>query len=211
MQKIIHILIICILLSGCASIKGPISGKNYLWDSDTSYIKEKEAYLLKTYPSWPKDIINKIAQGKLFITMSKEQAILALGEPKKISQISNKNITIDKFYYSMQMSRPIRQLYFIDGKLIHYVYNNKIYEERNVAYVLDNFENINPSCRNAILSESLCFGMDKQDVIASLGDPTDINRTITPNGTSEQWIYGSYISYQRYLYFEDGKLDSIQD
>jgi hypothetical protein len=39
------------------------------------------------------------------------------------------------------------------------------------------------------------------------GDPKKVNRTITPGRISEQWVYG----LSSYLYFDDGKLTSIQN
>lgn len=52
------------------------------------------------------------------------------------------------------------------------------------------------------------IGMSKQDVIdSSWGRPTSVNRTTTAYGTHEQWVYGG----GNYLYFEDGKLTSIQN
>ncbi|MFC0417730.1 hypothetical protein ACFFHH_20180 [Cytobacillus solani] len=50
------------------------------------------------------------------------------------------------------------------------------------------------------------IGMTQEEVIESIGKPTDINKTVTANGTSEQWVYPNYV----YLYFEDGILTSYQ-
>lgn len=60
------------------------------------------------------------------------------------------------------------------------------------------------------------IGMSKSAVIASWGDPIDINRTVGSWGIHEQWIYSfgsaSSIGYEhKYLYFENGKLTSFQD
>lgn len=43
-------------------------------------------------------------------------------------------------------------------------------------------------------------------VLESWGNPNDINRTISSYGVHEQWCYDD-----AYLYFEDGKLTTIQD
>jgi hypothetical protein len=51
------------------------------------------------------------------------------------------------------------------------------------------------------------IGMTKEEVLKILGEPKDINKTITANGVSEQWVYFG----DRYLYFEDGILTTIQD
>ncbi len=52
------------------------------------------------------------------------------------------------------------------------------------------------------------IGMTKEQVLSTnWGAPKDINRTITANHTSEQWVY----QYGSYLYFEDGILVAIQN
>jgi hypothetical protein len=51
------------------------------------------------------------------------------------------------------------------------------------------------------------IGMTAEEVKdrTSWGSPNHVNRTITTNGTSEQWVYGS-----GYLYFNKGILTAIQ-
>ncbi|MWV44976.1 hypothetical protein GRF59_15240 [Paenibacillus sp. HJL G12] len=52
------------------------------------------------------------------------------------------------------------------------------------------------------------IGMTKDQVLASTwGKPKNINRTKTATLTHEQWVYGS----NRYLYFDNGILTTIQD
>jgi hypothetical protein len=53
------------------------------------------------------------------------------------------------------------------------------------------------------------IGMTPDDVIhrSSWGKPRSINRTTNRYGVSEQWVYG----YGDYLYFENGKLSTIQN
>lgn len=56
-------------------------------------------------------------------------------------------------------------------------------------------------------SEGVTIGMSKDDVIASSwGRPESINKSIYSFGVHEQWVYGG----RNYLYFEDGRLTSIQ-
>lgn len=52
------------------------------------------------------------------------------------------------------------------------------------------------------------LGMTSAQVLNSnWGKPSKVNRTVTQNGTREQWVYGG----NNYLYFENGKLTSIQN
>ncbi|MCQ5364148.1 DUF2845 domain-containing protein [Anoxybacillus salavatliensis] len=52
----------------------------------------------------------------------------------------------------------------------------------------------------------ISIGMTEEEVLERWGKPLDINKTITQNGISEQWVYPN----NQYLYFEDGVLTSIQ-
>lgn len=49
--------------------------------------------------------------------------------------------------------------------------------------------------------------MTKEMCRESWGEPEDINKTTSSYGTHEQWVYG----YGSYLYFENGKLTTIQN
>lgn len=58
-----------------------------------------------------------------------------------------------------------------------------------------------------ILKGIVSIGFTKEMCIESWGNPKDINSTTGTYGKHEQWVY----SYDRYLYFENGKLTTIQD
>lgn len=52
------------------------------------------------------------------------------------------------------------------------------------------------------------IGMTSAQVIrCGWGQPEDINRTTSRHGTREQWVYGG----GNYLYFENGRLETIQN
>mgnify|MGYP000161819017 CR=1 FL=1 len=52
------------------------------------------------------------------------------------------------------------------------------------------------------------IGMTSQEVInSSWGKPNHINKTTNAKGTNEQWVY----SDNKYLYFHDGVLETIQE
>lgn len=57
-----------------------------------------------------------------------------------------------------------------------------------------------------ILQGRVVIGMTKDQCIESWGHPSRINRTTTALTICEQWVYGN-----RYLYFENSKLVTIQD
>ena len=57
-----------------------------------------------------------------------------------------------------------------------------------------------------ILNHKYWIGMTKEMLIASIGEPQDINRTITKYSTQEQWVYST-----GYFYFDGSILTTIQD
>lgn len=57
-----------------------------------------------------------------------------------------------------------------------------------------------------IASGHFKIGMTKTMITDAIGEPDDINRTVTARSITEQWIYG-----QRYLYFTNGILTAFQD
>lgn len=58
---------------------------------------------------------------------------------------------------------------------------------------------------NKVAEGNIKIGMNKNMVRDAWGSPDHINTTRGKYGTHEQWVYGS-----RYLYFENGKLTSMQ-
>lgn len=71
-----------------------------------------------------------------------------------------------------------------------------------------------PNAENVVLYKikngNIAVGMTQWMVIDAWGKPNDINTTTTEYGSSEQWVYrtGSYDA--KYVYFEDGKVETIQ-
>ena len=56
---------------------------------------------------------------------------------------------------------------------------------------------------------NLWIGMTDDQATASQGRPQKINRSVSANGTREQWVYE--YGGRRYLYFLNGVLTSWQD
>jgi hypothetical protein len=57
-----------------------------------------------------------------------------------------------------------------------------------------------------ILNREIWIGMSKKMAIESLGKPKNVNRTVTPNIVTEQWVY-----LTKFLYFEENILTSWQE
>ena len=60
-----------------------------------------------------------------------------------------------------------------------------------------------------IMEGKIEYGMNHEQVRASIGNPDIINNTSSRHGVSQQWIYGKNLSNRRYLVFENGRLSSM--
>ena len=60
-----------------------------------------------------------------------------------------------------------------------------------------------------IMEGKIEYGMNYEQVRASIGNPDIINDTSSRHGISQQWVYGKKISNKRYLVFENGRLSSM--
>jgi hypothetical protein len=78
-------------------------------------------------------------------------------------------------------------------------------EKRRKQYIIDN-PKINKTFKDAILKGRIALGMSEEMVVASIGYPNDINRSVGSWGVKEQWVYP-----YKYVYFENGTLTSWQD
>ena len=63
------------------------------------------------------------------------------------------------------------------------------------------------SIANDMLKGYVRIGWTKEMCIEAWGRPKDINKTTGNYGVHEQWVYGG----GNYLYFENGKLTTIQN
>lgn len=89
------------------------------------------------------------------------------------------------------------------------------YENGTLTYAIDSTNNMvlkkesdNTVLRAKSFIEEPRIGMTKSEAEKSTwGKPKKINKTTTAYGTHEQWVYSGY----RYLYFDNGKLTSIQE
>lgn len=103
------------------------------------------------------------------------------------------------------------QQYFMNEKYCTYFLENNLLKLKNnlneISYIYTKYsDDFNDIEVNRIKEPKI--GMTKDEVINSTwGKPEDINKTTTRYGTSEQWCYSGY----KYIYFEDGKVTSIQD
>jgi len=84
-------------------------------------------------------------------------------------------------------------------------------KQRRQQYI-EQHHDIDEQTKEYILAGKAAIGMTKEQVLASIGQPRDVHKSVGPWGVHEQWIYGTGIYYrQLYLYFENGILTAFQD
>ena len=85
------------------------------------------------------------------------------------------------------------------------------YENREIFF--DKNPNAGEESSDKIQNKQVppAIGMTAAQVRASTwGEPSDINRTTTQYGVSEQWVYNTY-SGTKYIYLDDGIVTAIQE
>ncbi len=79
-------------------------------------------------------------------------------------------------------------------------------EQQRIKFIRNNFDQVTAS---KILNRQVWIGMTTEMAILSLGNPSDINKTVTAYGSHEQWVY-NYRTID-YLYFDNGILTGWQE
>lgn len=200
MKKVITVLILVVVLSGCASLT-------------SQYLKE--------HPNVPQNIADHMRKGLICDGMNREQIeiILRLGSPVNMyADFEDKNIDIFEYRiveytsYSYYDTYSSVYLLFKNGNFIREEDARQM-EARRRVWVINEYAKDHPDrsiLKELMLESKIKIGMNKEEVELSLGKPRDINRTVNAYSVSEQWIYGS-LGSARYLYFENGILTTWQD
>lgn len=157
------------------------------------YEKLKEKYVGKTFKATGKNVFTKFG--------TDEHIQIAPGTILKCVDIT---ITLAEYVaiHAVLENSSIGKIktYFGNEGLPRYVidinYFNKLVKKYGTQYA------------NLIIAKQVKVGMTKQMVLESWGQPYEgINETTGSFGVHEQWCYGN----GKYLYFENGKLTTIQD
>ncbi|EKU90318.1 hypothetical protein [Bacteroides oleiciplenus] len=111
-------------------------------------------------------------------------------------------------------------------------YKNKVgYIHKDVVVDKSLMISIDPNIRSEykkyVAESSVVIGMNKYELQASIGNPLDVNRTVTADHVSEQWCYGDVVTHyytigftlhsisntknNKYIYIEDGIVTAYQD
>ena len=86
---------------------------------------------------------------------------------------------------------------------------NKISARQRETYFRQHPE-LSEDMKKSILNRQLRVGMDIDQVVLCWGNPWDVNKSAGRWGRYDQWVYYDGVKW-RYLYFENGVLDSWQE
>ena len=115
------------------------------------------------------------------------------------------DLTIDEKYYSLKL--VVKN---VVGEKIT-IYYDDVFSKKSRKNVYSKTEadiykkKFGPVIFKTILQGNVTIGMTKEMCETSWGEPKSINKTITSNKKTEQWVYSN-----NYLYFENGILKTIQ-
>lgn len=219
MIKLFALLVFTALISGCATTSSisptPIvevkSPNQRLFEIRKEHITK----YLKAHPNVSAEIKNAMLSAKVISGMDKEQVIAVVNKPTEI-QSDFVDKTKEAWIFSGSYlpiagvtPRTIKDVYYYFKDGILQGWENQV--QKNVREYLQNHPRLAPKIKNALLEGKFFIGMDKEQIRVLLGEPDNINRTVTKNGVSEQWLYGNPGFGAKYLYFEDGIFESWQD
>jgi hypothetical protein len=168
-------------------------------DSVKANLVGKTIYIMTN--QWTKD--DETGQGRYSFTNPKFVAVtitsVGLGSQDGPSKVVFKQVGTDtEAYLNVRLSGINKEsgVFGFDFDKIFQFDNPKL-----------KYPNISSSVWTTIQNGKVSIGMTKQECELSWGKPTDINKTVTGNYITEQWVY----SLSRYLYFKNGILKTIQN
>jgi uncharacterized protein YgiM (DUF1202 family) len=171
--------------------------------ADTRYIKSLTANI-RSEPSINSSVVNVVHQGHNIFVQAEEGDWVKIRfheEPRRLSYPGWTMANIEESFYSGWVSNSL-----VSNEFVQTISEADIRRRQ--------FINANPGIserqKNNIIEGTVSIGMTREMVIASWGEPGDINRTVTGSSVSEQWVYGT-IPNQQYLYFENGLMTTFQD
>ncbi len=218
-RNLLIALLFVMFLSGCAS-----TAKEYL----------------KQHPDTPSDIKTCMLKGRSCVGMSEEQILATFVPPTlvkrkgecadvsnpfsaNVAQTKCNNILSQDMWvyrttaYNGYGSYDVIESYFFfeNGKFVRHEQPVEK-KARELKEGIEKHFQEHPDrlkLKQTVLAKKIVIGMNKDEVLFSWGEATDVNRTVNALGSSEQWVYGSEGRYSsaNYLYFDGDILTSWQD
>ena len=192
---------ISILLSGCANP-----------------LREASPDQLKRYPT------NQLTYFELRHGKGSDQEVsqeLARRQREDIDYLMQNATSLKDFEYLRYPFQTETIASKIYDKYSGYPMDSNMFNDARRQWYIKTNPDISNEIRECILNSKsqydykLKLGMTKDQVVAAIGSPDDINRSTGSWGVREQWVYGGMIGGRhfpsKYFYFSNGKLTSIQD
>jgi len=160
-------------------------------------------------------LLSYLEKGKKYIgktVWSKQDFFASVRKLEKVTVVDVKLSSFSKKLLTFYLKRSDGKIRCWDGNVVkdntvfRQVFDHVFDEEWYLTDPRKLHPNWIPKVWRAIEKSEIYIGMTKEMVLMSWGSPKDVNRTITRWGVREQWVYDS-----QYLYFENGKLTTIQD
>jgi len=186
------------------------NNKNFKW----KYDRTKEN-LLPSYIALLNDVENaKELIGKcIWLNDIFPDSIFMSQSVSSFKKFQKVNVVGVKIYQNSKVGYPIWLEIDSKNDFNSYVrYNGKFrFHSRQNNYFTKNpiKESWDKTSIEKIMEGKIEYGMNYDQVRASIGNPDIINDTSSRHGVSQQWIYGKNISNKRYLVFENGRLSSM--
>lgn len=180
-----------IFLEKCKNNKNKIEAQPIWIKSFTANVRE--------LPSTNSSIIDKLEQGNRgFVQEIKEDWMKIFYDgPNEIASYND----------IMAVTRKFKSGWVHNSVISKVTVKELTEDEKRRQIFVQNHPNLSSQDRKDILAGNIRIGMTREMVIASWGEPKDINRTVGTYGVHEQFIYYS----GTYVYIQNGKLTSWQD
>lgn len=171
---------------------------NSIWKCTDVLVIDKDDKVLWGFPDYENRVILNIENekyGKYYIFASE------LIERKIDVKADEYFMSIEDFHQYQAVQNQLRTIAKAKAAKAAEEAEKRAKEHRE--YIIAKYGESNGSL---ILQGKVVIGMTKEQCIEALGNPNRINRTTTVSTIYEQWVYSN-----KYLYFENGKLVTIQD
>ena len=186
------------------------NNKKYKWKYD--YTKKS---LLPSHIALDEDVENakKLIGKNIWLNNIVSDTIFMGQLGSSFKKFQKVNVIGVKIYQNSIVDCPIWLEIDLKNDFNSYIrYNGKfkIHSRQNNYFIKNPIKKSwNQTSIEKIMEGKIEYGMNHEQVRASIGNPDIINNTSSRHGVSEQWIYGNNLSNKRYLIFENGRLSSM--
>lgn len=180
------------------TIVGKLSASEPQQYSDLQLIKERLEQLEVTMQG------EKLDYAETNISVAKE-AVMNHDTIKEVGSVTLEWSTDKEI--SRDTKKTIEKFKSFSGNSLHYIYLPKNGIESKAIALYNKYYWPKNECMT-VAQHKVFIGMTKQQLIASWGRPSSVNRTTTAWSNSEQWVYGSFGPF---VYLEDGVVTAVQN